>query len=217
VDPGANPHRIEGARAGTNRSLTLRLAALAAAMFGFGFLLVPLYDVFCQITGVGGRTEDVAAGAPTAIDASRRVTVEFVATVNEYAPWEFRPAVTRLEVEPGRLYDVTFHARNLTGHRLTGQAIPSVAPGRGARYLRKTECFCFRSQEFAPEEARELTVQFYVDPALPGYLDRLTLSYTMFVQPDSAPEKVSALFPEPLHRGSTGTKGPDAVPAPSAT
>jgi cytochrome c oxidase assembly protein subunit 11 len=163
-------------------------------MFGFGFLLVPLYDVFCQITGVGGRTADVAAAAPSAVDSSRRVTVEFIASVNQYAPWEFHPAVTRLEVEPGKLYDVTFHARNLTGHPLTGQAIPSVAPGRGARYLKKTECFCFRSQQFAPREARELTVRFYVDPALPAYLDRLTLSYTMFVQPGDAAEAASALL-----------------------
>jgi cytochrome c oxidase assembly protein subunit 11 len=129
------------------------------------------------------------AAAPTVVDPSRRVTVEFVATVNEYAPWEFRPGTAVLEVEPGRLYDVSFHARNLTDRQLTGQAIPSVAPGQGAKYLKKTDCFCFRSQEFAPAEARDLTVQFYIDPALPEYVDRLTLSYTMFVQPAEKTEK----------------------------
>lgn len=164
----------------SNGSLALRLVALALGMFGFGFLLVPLYDVLCDITGIGGRTSDAIAAAPTTTDVSRRVTVEFVASVNEHAPWEFRPRTATLEVEPGKLYDVTFFARNLTSRRLTGQAIPSVAPGAGAKYLKKTECFCFRSQEFAPAEARDLAVRFYLDPALPKYVDRLTLSYTMF-------------------------------------
>jgi cytochrome c oxidase assembly protein subunit 11 len=176
------PHR-------RHRSLVLRLGALALAMFGFGFLMVPLYDVLCDITGIGGRTADTVAAAPVAADTDRRITVEFVASVNEYAPWEFRPEVASLSVEPGRLYDVAFLARNLTDRHLTGQAVPSVAPGRGARYLKKTECFCFRAQAFGPAESRQLGVQFYVDPALPEYVDRLTLSYTMFVQPgqDAAP------------------------------
>lgn len=167
----------------SNLGLTLRLAALAVAMFGFGFLLVPLYYLICDVTGIGGRTSDAVAAVPTATDASRSVKVEFVATVNEYAPWEFRPEVSSLELRPGELHTVTFLARNLTQRALTGQAIPSVAPNEGAKYLKKTDCFCFRSQDFAPAETRELTVQFYLDPALPKYVDRLTLSYTMFVKP----------------------------------
>lgn len=169
----------------SNRSLTLRLAALAVAMFGFGYLLVPLYYVLCDITGIGGRTSDAVAAVPTAVDEHRRVTVEFSASVNEYAPWEFRPETATLEVEPGKLYDATFLARNLTDRPLTGQAVPSVAPGEGARYLKKTECFCFRSQDFAPAESRDLKVQFYLDPALPKYVERITLSYTMFVKPQA--------------------------------
>jgi cytochrome c oxidase assembly protein subunit 11 len=167
----------------SNLALTLRLVALAVAMFGFGFLLVPLYYLICDITGIGGRTSDAVAAVPTVADVSRSVKVEFVATVNEYAPWEFRPEVASLDIRPGELHTVTFKARNLTQHALTGQAIPSVAPNEGAKYLKKTDCFCFRSQDFAPAEARDLTVQFYLDPALPEYVDRLTLSYTMFVKP----------------------------------
>ena len=97
-------------------------------------------------------------------DEQRRVTVEFVASVNEYAPWEFRPETTTLEVQPGQLYDVKFLASNLTDRHLTGQAVPSIAPGEGAKYLKKTECFCFRAQEFEPAESRDLGVQFYLDP-----------------------------------------------------
>ncbi len=176
----------------SNRSLTLRLAALAAAMFGFGFLLVPFYDLLCEITGIGGRTAETAAPMPAAADENRLVTIEFVAGVNEYAPWEFRPAVGKLEAQPGKLYMAKFIARNLTDRALTGQAIPSVAPGQGAKYLKKTDCFCFRSQDFAPAESRELIVQFYLDPALPEYVDRLTLSYTMFVMPATAASSASA-------------------------
>lgn len=150
-------------------------------MFGFGFLLVPLYYLVCEITGIGGRTSDAVAAAPVATDSSRRVTVEFVAMVNESAPWEFRPRTTSIEVEPGRFYEATFLARNLSQRALVGQAIPSVAPGQGAKYLKKADCFCFRSQPFGPAESRDLTVKFYVDPALPEYVDRLTLSYTMFM------------------------------------
>jgi cytochrome c oxidase assembly protein subunit 11 len=177
-----------------NRSLTWRLAVVAIAMFGFGYLLVPFYYLMCEIAGVGGRTADAVAAAPTTVDSSRRVTVEFVASVNQYAPWEFRPETAVLDVEPGRLYDVKFLARNLTSRHITGQAVPSVAPGQSARFLKKTECFCFRSQEFAPAESRDLTVKFYLDPALPRYVDRMTLSYTMFVKPreDENPDQTKA-------------------------
>ena len=165
-----------------NRRLTGRLALLAVAMFGFGFLLAPLYTLICEITGIGIRRAEVAA-APQAmqVDTSRLITIEFVATVNEHGPWEFRPVVATLRVHPGELHTTQFFARNLTNRHLVGQAIPSVAPGEGSRYLHKTECFCFNSQEFAANEARELGLQFYVDPAIPQYLDRITLSYTMFV------------------------------------
>ncbi len=167
----------------SNRSLTLRLAALAVAMFGFGFLLVPMYGLLCDLTGIGGRTAATAAAMPVAVAEDRVVIVDFVASVNESAPWEFHPVVGKLEARPGKLYVAKFFARNVTDQPLTGQAIPSVAPGQGAKYLKKTDCFCFRAQQFGPSESRELTVQFYLDPALPEYVDRLTLSYTMFVMP----------------------------------
>jgi cytochrome c oxidase assembly protein subunit 11 len=170
----------------SNSSLTLRLAALAVAMFGFGYLLVPFYYVMCKVIGIGGRPSAVAAAAPLSTDVTRRVTVEFVAAVNEYAPWEFRPETASLEVQPGRLYNVKFFARNLTDRHLTAQAIPSIAPAEGAKYFKKTECFCFRSQDFEPTESRHLAVQFYLDPGLPKYVDRVTLSYTMFVKPQTA-------------------------------
>lgn len=165
-----------------NHRLTARLALLACAMFGFGFLLVPLYGLVCEITGVGIRPPEVsAAPAPMQRDESRLITVEFIAAVNEYAPWDFRPVVATMKVHPGELYNTQFLARNLTDRPLVGRAVPSIAPAEGAKYLRKTQCFCFDSQDFAPAESRELGVQFFIDPAIPSYLERLTLSYTMFV------------------------------------
>lgn len=163
-----------------NRSLTLRLLALAVAMFGFGFLLVPLYDAFCEITGFGGRTNDTAVAAEEAPDEARTIRVEFVTTVNEYAPWEFAADANSMEVHPGKMYYATFTAKNLSGQEKIGQAIPSVAPVAASGHFKKIECFCFENQGFAANEERALPLQFIVDPEVPEYVDTITLQYTMF-------------------------------------
>jgi len=163
-----------------NRSLTLRLLALAVAMFGFGFLLVPLYDVFCEITGFGGRTNDTAVTAKEAPDEARTIRVEFVTTVNEFAPWEFAADANSMEVHPGKMYYATFTAKNLSEQDKIGQAIPSVAPVAASGHFKKIECFCFENQDFAPNEERALPLQFIVDPEVPAYVDTITLQYTMF-------------------------------------
>jgi cytochrome c oxidase assembly protein subunit 11 len=186
----------ETSAARSNRSLVARLAFMATCMFGFGFLLVPIYDLMCEITGIGGRTSDTVAVIPAGIqaDAGRTITVEFIAVVNEQAPWEFRPAVTSMEIHPGQLYDTTFYARNLADRELVGQAIPSVAPGAAAKHFQKTECFCFTAQKFLAREGRDMGLQFMVDPELPEYVDRITLSYTFFAQkqPASQPAVVAS-------------------------
>jgi cytochrome c oxidase assembly protein subunit 11 len=166
-----------------HQPLVSRLTIMACSMFVFGFLLVPVYDVFCKITGIGGKVDTTRAAVSRGEipDESRWITVEFVGSVNEYAPWEFRPIVASMKIHPGQLYDATFFARNLTGRDLVGQAVPSVAPGVAAKYFRKTECFCFTAQNFTAGEARTLPVRFFVDPDLPNHIDRLTLSYTFFV------------------------------------
>ena len=163
-----------------HRSLTRRLLLLAAAMFGFGFMLVPLYDVFCEITGFGGRTNTSAVSVEEAPDLSREIRVEFVTTVNSYAPFEFVADVDSMTVNPGRMYFATFTAKNLTRADKVAQAIPSVAPVSAAEHFTKIECFCFTSQEFAANEARAMPLQFIVDPELPEYVDTITLQYTFF-------------------------------------
>jgi cytochrome c oxidase assembly protein subunit 11 len=169
----------------TDRTLPLKLGALAAAMFVFGFaVLPPLYDVFCELTGYGGKTANDGAIVVGQPDPTRTVHVEFVASRASGAPWEFAPAVAHLDVHPGEVYSTTYRARNLTAAPLVGRAVPSVAPGDAAQHFKKLECFCFTAQSFEPSETRDLRVVFVVDPALPAYTDTVTLSYTLFAAAD---------------------------------
>jgi len=165
----------------TNASLAVRLVVFSVAMFGFGFfVLPPLYEVFCDITGFGGRTNSEAQQVAEAPDLSREIRIEFVATVNNYAPWELEPTVDSMIVNPGKMYYATFDATNLSDEDRVGQAVPSVAPVSATEHFTKLECFCFDSQEFAAKEQRALPLQFIVDPNLPEYVDTITLSYTYF-------------------------------------
>ncbi len=164
-----------------NRSLAARLVLMAAGSFAFGFALVPLYDVFCEVTGIGTRGQLSRAGTADGQSpvADRTVVVEFTASVPS-GDWEFEPVAATMEVQPGRLYEAHYRARNLSGQATTGQAVPSVAPARAAQYFVKTECFCFTPQHFARDEEREMAVRFIVDRELPPGIDRLTLSYAFY-------------------------------------
>ena len=158
----------------------MQLLIMTVAMFGFGFLLVPLYDVFCEITGFGGRTNTEAVTVAEAPDLTRQIRIEFVTTVNTYAQFEFAADVDSMTVNPGKMYYATFTAKNLAGGHKVAQAVPSVAPSTAAEHFTKIECFCFTSQEFAANEKRAMPLQFIVDPDLPDYVDTITLQYTFF-------------------------------------
>ena len=153
---------------------------MTVAMFGFGFALVPLYDVFCEITGFGGRTNTESVAAEEAPDLSREIRIEFVTTVNSYAPFEFGADLDSMTVHPGKMYFATFTAKNMTDDDKIAQAVPSVAPVAAAEHFVKIECFCFNSQEFAANEEKAMPLQFIVDPDLPEYVDTITLQYTFF-------------------------------------
>ena len=168
------------------------LTAMAIAMFGFGYLLVPLYDKFCEITGIGGRTgvvveQELGGG----VDESRLVTVHFDANVNSSLPWRFEPSEQMMQVHPGRLYETTYVAYNRADHAVVAQAVPSVAPGQASLYFNKTECFCFTEQRLGPGESRDMPVRFVVDPGLPGRVDLVTLSYIVY-QNDEATAVLAA-------------------------
>lgn len=168
--------------------LVTGLCVLTLAMFGFGYALVPLYDVFCEITGLGGKTgrlsEVVAEQSQT--DESRLVTVEFITNVNSALPWEFKPMVAKVKVHPGAETLVFFEAINNEAHAITGHAVPSVAPNAMARYLNKTECFCFTQQILAAGETKNMPVRFVIDPKLPEHVRTLTLAYTFFEAQETA-------------------------------
>lgn len=165
-----------------------RLLLFTAGSFAFGFALVPLYDVLCKVWDVGNRwygTQTAAASVIERPDEERVVTIEFIANVPNNGSWEFAPRVATMQVHPGKLYEAVYHAKNLNGEAVVAQAVPAIAPSAYARYFHKTECFCFRPQHFAKDEAREMPIRFIVDRDLPTDVDRVTLSYAFFDQPET--------------------------------
>lgn len=164
-----------------NRTLTRNLLVMTAASFAFGWALIPLYDVFCKVAGIGSaEAKEGRVTVHEAVDANREVTVEFVADPASVGSFEFKPKVASMRIHPGKLYDTEFYAKNLTPVASVAQAVPSISPSMAARYFHKTECFCFNPQRFAGSEARNLPVRFIVDPGLPANVDKLTVAYTIF-------------------------------------
>jgi cytochrome c oxidase assembly protein subunit 11 len=157
-----------------------KLLLACAAMFAFGFALVPLYDVFCDITGINGKTDKVAAAAPDRVDRGREVSVEFLATHDPAVAVDFAPETARLRLNPGELQLVSFVVENRSDQPIVTTAVPSVSPGEAARHFMKIECFCFQEQPLAPGERKLMPVQFYVDPELPERFKNLTLSYRLY-------------------------------------
>jgi cytochrome c oxidase assembly protein subunit 11 len=178
----------------SNARVVRKLLLVVVGMFGFGFALVPLYDVFCDLTGLNGKTATEAVTSDQfEVDTSRMVKVEFLANLNAGMPWEFKPVTHEMEVNPGKPMQVTYIARNLTGQDIIGQAVPSVSPGQAARYFQKTECFCFTEQVLKAGEEKLMPVTFIVDPDLPEDVREISLSYTFFTKPGSeGASKVSA-------------------------
>jgi cytochrome c oxidase assembly protein subunit 11 len=162
----------------SNRRLLKRLVVVAAAMFGFGFLLVPFYEQICRVTGLRdiARPDEVRN---TQVVTSRAVRVEFDSNLRNL-PWTFKPLTPVTEVHPGALTQVVYEVTNNTGRAITGQAIPSYGPREAAKYFQKLDCFCFTKQTLQPGEVRQMPVVFVIDPAAPADLHTITLSYTFF-------------------------------------
>lgn len=174
----------------TNGKIIGKLLVVVIAMFGFGFALVPLYDVFCDVTGLNGKTGGrVELSEAPEVDESRLVKVQFVANLNESMPWQFKPMTRTIEVHPGKQTRINYYAKNTTRTAITGQAVPSVAPGLAAAYFQKTECFCFSEQTLAAGEEKIMPVLFIVDSELPEEINELTLSYTFFIKPSETTDK----------------------------
>lgn len=153
-------------------------------MFGFGFALVPLYDIFCEVTGIRSPIEaSAAADVKESLVSSRTITLELLASTGESAPWDFGPISDKIEVRTGLIQNTEYYAENLAPRAISGIATPHVRPAEAARYFKKIECFCFSEQDFAAGERRLLPVRFYVDPDLPKHIDTITLAYTLYEKP----------------------------------
>ncbi|UVW29498.1 cytochrome c oxidase assembly protein [Massilia sp. H6] len=163
-----------------NRSTLGKLVVVAVMMFGFGYALVPMYRQICEVLGINVLTqgEFVAAPTNTQIDKSRTIVVELDG--NAQGPWRFRPTTRSIEVHPGELATVTYEVVNTQGRTVKAQAIPSYAPQQVTPHFKKVECFCFQEQTLAANEARQMPVVFFIDPALPRDVKNITLSYTFF-------------------------------------
>jgi cytochrome c oxidase assembly protein subunit 11 len=165
------------------RTTTLLLSGLVVVMFGFGFAMVPLYNLFCQVTGTQslaqrseiGRVADVAGDR---IDESRWVTVKFDTTVHPDLPWDFSALTHRIRVHPGATYEVNFSAHNRSSEQVTGQAIPSIAPWQATPYFNKMACFCFNQQTLEGSQQADMPLRFRVSNDLPEEIHSLTLSYS---------------------------------------
>lgn len=181
MDKGTRQEVKHGEQNHSNGKVIKKLVLVVFAMFGFGFALVPLYDVFCDLTGLNGKTNTVAVVYnDEGIDTSRIVTVQFITRNAKAIPWQFEPVINEIKVHPGEMKFVNFYAKNESKRDIVGQAVPSVSPGLAAGYFQKIECFCFTQQPLKAGEEVKMGLQFYVDRELPLDITTLTLSYTLY-------------------------------------
>ena len=167
--------------------MLVKLLIVTVGMFGFGYALVPLYKLICEVTGIYDVEKASALPANTQIDRSRLVTLEFDANIRSELPWQFRPLQTSVKVHPGQLVEVIYEVRNRSNQAVAGQAIPSYGPQVAAKYFRKLDCFCFATQSFAAGEVRRMPVVFVIEQGLPRDVNTVTLSYTFFKVEGAAP------------------------------
>ena len=195
-----------------NARMVGKLVAITLGMFAFGYVLVPIYQQICEVTGInilslserqvpgaGAAGRDAKLPANTQIDKSRTITVEFDA--NARGLWDFKPAVHSIKVHPGEMATVMYEFQNVQNRRMAAQAIPSYAPRQATAYFNKLECFCFSQYTLDPGEKREWPVVFVIDPRLSQDVTTITLSYTFFEvggKTPAAPQDAAAL------RGSDG-------------
>ena len=169
-----------------NRQMLLKLAVISVTMFGFGYALIPMYRILCEVTGINvvtsknnyGTRAVHATSKNTQVDESRLITVEFDS--NTQGPFRFRSVKNSMQVHPGEMIQVVYEVVNTQSRNISAQAIPSYAPMQATEHFTKLECFCFDEQTLKPNESREMPVVFIIDPALPKGIKNITLSYTFF-------------------------------------
>lgn len=163
-----------------NRLVLKKLLFFAVIMFGFGYAMVPMYEKFCEVTGVRQSADlaDVFVKDVKA-DPTRTVALEFDANVSGLL-WQFKPLQSNVKVHPGETIDVVYEVSNDTNQENTGRAIPSYSPRNFEKYMTKFECFCFTRQVLKPGEVKQMPMKFVIDPQLPVDINTVTISYTFF-------------------------------------
>lgn len=172
-----------------NGALALTLVGVIGGMAGLSFAAVPLYRLFCQVTGYGGTPQIGPAASPGVIE--RRITVRFDANTSPGLPWKFQPEQTAMTMQLGEEALAFYHASNAAKVPVTGMATYNVTPEKAARYFHKTACFCFNEQTLTPGQDMQFPLTFFVDPAIasdPNTADvtTITLSYTFHRPMDDA-------------------------------
>ena len=206
---------MDNGRSIDNLRMLGKLAVIVAIMFGFGYALVPMYRAICEALGINVLSvadQRKSAGLfgpkkPTAentqVDTSRTITVEFDA--NARGPWDFKPAVSSVQVHPGQLATVMYEFQNIQNRTMAAQAIPSYAPKQASAHFNKLECFCFNEYTLAAGEKKQWPVAFIVDPKLPKDVTTITLSYTFFEVGGKTPAAPKGLLDQA--RATTGAEG----------
>ena len=166
-----------------NGGMAVALVGVVVAMVGLAYAAVPLYDLFCRVTGYGGTTQVATANSPATSD--RLITVRFNADVARGMPWRFQPVQREISLRVGETGLALFRAVNETDQRIVGTATYNVTPQKAGLYFAKLDCFCFTEQVLEPGQTADMPVQFFVDPEIaddPNLDDvtTITLSYTFF-------------------------------------
>ena len=164
----------------SHAKLVRKLILLAVGMFGFGFAMWPLYGVFCDLTGLGGRGVQVVENPGVLEKSDRKIRIRFDATVNSGLPWVFQAKEKSKMVSPGEMSEAFYSATNPSNKAIVGQATYNVTPPEASLYFVKTECFCFTEQVLQANETREMPVYYFIQADLPEYIKEITLSYTFF-------------------------------------
>jgi len=171
----------------SNKKTVLTLALLTVLMFGFAFAMVPLYRLICSVAGwnsISTNSAEALAAQSAAISNSdetalRDIKVQFDATINGNVAWEFKPNIRSVTVKPGEKATVSYYVKNHSDKEVITQSIPGITPWQANQHFKKIECFCFETQTLQAGEAKDMTLQFIVDPDLPDDISTITLSYTI--------------------------------------
>lgn len=166
-----------------NITMRKKLLIFTLMMFAFGYALVPIYEKFCEVTGINNLLQPDVLVEENWVDTGRWVTVELDAN-SRGLPWQFKPLQRSVRINPGEPVEVMYEIINNSDREINGQAIPSYSPRYLDKHLKKFECFCFTKQVLKPNEVRQMPVQFVIEPSLPADIHTVTISYTFFELPD---------------------------------